>query len=259
MSDGEERLPAAVRRVAGNDPVTEVWVNELGGRTFEIGRPPEHRFLKWNPAESGIGLDDEAARMEWARRFTPAPEVVGHGTDDEGEWLITLPLRGDNAIAEPWRSDPKRAVTAVGKGLRHLHDVLPVASCPFDWDVERRLQRVTHLAEYADPSQWREEHRNIMLDEALDRLAELPSVDRLVVCHGDACAPNTLIGRDGKWSGHVDFGALGVADRWADIAAATWSVGWNYGMGWETTLLDAYGIAPDPERSAYYRLLWDLE
>jgi len=23
-------------------------------------------------------------------------------------------------------------------------------------------------------------------------------------------------------------------------------------------LLDAYGVAPDPERIAYYRLLWDL-
>jgi len=51
---------------------------------------------------------------------------------------------------------------------------------------------------------------------------------------------------------------LGVADRWADLAIATWSTTWNYGPGWETPLLDAYGVAPDPERSRYYRLLWDL-
>ena len=30
------------------------------------------------------------------------------------------------------------------------------------------------------------------------------------------------------------------------------------GPGWETPLLDAYGIAPDPERTRCYRLLWDL-
>jgi kanamycin kinase len=76
---------------------------------------------------------------------------------------------------------------------------------------------------------------------------------------GDACAPNTLITEDGRWSGHVDLGDLGVADRWADLAIATWSAEWNYGPGWERPLLDAYGIRADPDRTRYYRLLWDLD
>jgi kanamycin kinase len=45
---------------------------------------------------------------------------------------------------------------------------------------------------------------------------------------------------------------------WADLAIATWSTNWNYGPGWELTLLEAYGVGPDPERTAYYRLLWEL-
>lgn len=56
----------------------------------------------------------------------------------------------------------------------------------------------------------------------------------------------------------MDLGSLGVADRWADLAVATWATQWNYGPGWERPLLDAYGIAPDPGRIRYYRLLWDL-
>jgi len=56
----------------------------------------------------------------------------------------------------------------------------------------------------------------------------------------------------------VDLGSLGTADRWADLAVATWSTQWNCGAGWEQLLLDAYGTDPDPGRSAYYRLLWDL-
>jgi aminoglycoside phosphotransferase len=43
-----------------------------------------------------------------------------------------------------------------------------------------------------------------------------------------------------------------------DLAVATWSVDWNYGPQWESLLLSAYGIDPDPDRTRYYRLLWDL-
>jgi len=78
------------------------------------------------------------------------------------------------------------------------------------------------------------------------------------VCHGDACAPNTLIGEDGRCCGHVDLGALAIADRWADLAVATWGTEWNYGPGWQDALLDGYGVCRDDERIAYYRLLWEL-
>ncbi|MCP4083594.1 MAG: phosphotransferase [Actinomycetia bacterium] len=103
---------------------------------------------------------------------------------------------------------------------------------------------------------WREEPK-IAVD-AIGAIDNPPPVDQLVVCHGDACAPNTLLSADGGLAGHVDFGALGVADHWADLAVATWSIVWNYGPAWEHRLLDAYGIDPDPERTAYCRLLWDL-
>ncbi len=84
------------------------------------------------------------------------------------------------------------------------------------------------------------------ISRALALLADIPPVDRLVVCHGDSCAPNTLLTGDVRWSGHVDLGELGLADRWADLAIATWSSEWNHGPGWERLLLDAYGVPPDP-------------
>jgi len=75
------------------------------------------------------------------------------------------------------------------------------------------------------------------VEGALRDLSKIPPVDRLVVCHGDACCPNTLLGPDGRWVAHVDLGQLGTADRWADLAVATWSTAWNYGPGWEPTLV----------------------
>ena len=55
----------------------------------------------------------------------------------------------------------------------------------------------------------------------------------------------------------MDLGALGVADRWADLAVASWSTAWNYGGDWTDALLDAYGVDRDEERIRYYRALGD--
>ena len=67
---------------------------------------------------------------------------------------------------------------------------------------------------------------------------------------------STIVGDDGSFVGHVDLGSLGVADRWADLAVASWSLEWDFGPGHEQAFWDAYGIAPDPERIAQYRALW---
>jgi kanamycin kinase len=256
----EKPVPAAVAAVAAGRPAREVWENMLGGRTFEVGSGPDRCFVKWTPAASGISLADEAARLAWAGAFTPVPRVIGQGADEAGSWLVTSALPGQSAVMPRWQADPAAAVAAIGEGLRAMHDTLPVRDCPFSWMAADRLADARRRVRDGriDLADWHEEHQPLGTGRALDLLADIPPVDRLVVCHGDACAPNTLITDDGRWSGHVDLGELGVADRWADLAVATWSTEWNYGPGWERPLLDAYGVRPDPDRTRYYRLLWDL-
>lgn len=236
---GEVVVPAAVEALAAGRPLRAVWVNELGGVTFEVGRGAGRCFVKWAPAGSGLDLAAEAARLAWAVPFTPVPRVIDQGSGDGGSWLVTAALPGESAVSGRWTAEPATAVAAIGHGLRALHEALPAHACPFSWSVEDRLAARGPAV-------------------ATDRLPAPPPIDQLVVCHGDACSPNTLIGPDGCWTGHVDLGSMGVADRWADLAVATWSTVWNYGPGWEERLLDAYGIAPDPDRTRYYRLLWEL-
>ncbi len=253
-------VPAQVEALATGQSVRAVWENELGGLTFEVGVDPERRFVKWAPAASGIDFAKEAVRLSWAVDFTPVPRLLHQGADDDGSWMVTAALPGQSAVAEKWKAAPQTAVTAIGEGLAALHEALPARTCPFSWTAEDRLADARQRAEHAhvDPAQWHPIHHSLGLERALDLLADIPPIDQLVVCHGDACAPNTLLSDDGRWSGHVDLGALGVADRWADLAIATWSTEWNYGPGWDSLLLDAYGVMPDPDRTRYYRLLWDL-
>lgn len=261
MNDGipDPRLvpPPQVEALAGGQPIRPVWENTLGGLTFELAGSPR-RFVKWTPAQSGIDLGAEAARMRWASRFVSVPMPIEHGRDQTSSWLVTTALPGQSAVCPRWIADPATAVVQIGLGLRAFHDALPVRDCPFDASVEARLLDLRAHPERLDPSRRDQDHRGLTVDEVLARLAAIPSVDQLVVCHGDTCAPNTLLTDDGVWSGHVDLGLLGVADRWSDLAIATWSLGWNYGPGWEPLLMRAYGVDADVRRTAYYRLLYDL-
>lgn len=250
---GRVELPESVRRIAGSRPAHPVWRNELGGLTVDVGG---ECFVKWSPP-GGPDLVGEAERLSWARVYTPVPPLLDPGADDDGSWLVTSPLPGRNAVDPRWLADPEPAVQAVGAGLRALHDRLPVASCPFTWTTDERVASAHRRAELIDPSRWHPDHRHLTVSDALALLDD-PPLAQTVVCHGDACAPNTLVGDDGRPTGHVDLGALGVGDRWADLAVATWSTVWNHGPGWEDALLAAYGIEADPARIAYYRLLWDL-
>jgi kanamycin kinase len=187
------------------------------------------------------------------------PRVIELGGDADGAWLLTAAVPGVSAVAPRWAADPGTAAAAIGRGLRLLHDVLPVDRCPFDWGIDRRVARADErIADGQGSAGWFHEHRHLDLAEARARIGRPPAIDRLVVCHGDPCAPNTLLDDDGTFAAHVDLGSLGVADRWADLAVAAWSTEWNYGPGYDGVVHRAYGVAPDLERIAYYRLLWDM-
>lgn len=253
-------IPAPLAAVIGDAAAEVVWRNELDGVTYELREPSQRRFLKWAPAGSGLRLDAEIERLGWLAGRWPAPRVISYGSARTGGWMLTTAVPGESAVSARWLSEPELAVRAIGSGLRALHDALPVGKCPFSWAAEARIELARRQVRSGrmDPSAWHPVHRELTVPDALALVSKPPPVDQLVVCHGDACAPNTLLNADGGWSGHVDFDALGVADRWADLAVATWSTEWNYGPGWEDTLLTAYGVDPDPQRTAYYRLLWDL-
>ena len=153
---------------------------------------------------------------------------------DDGRYIKVGPLHRETSMS----AEAERLRWAAPYAA--VPDVLEVGDCPFDWSVRTRIGNAAA--------------RGIHVPGAL---RSPPPIDALVVCHGDACAPNTLLDAEGRPLAHVDLGALGVADRWADIAVAAMSTTWNYGPGWEHALIDAYGIAADEPRMAYYRDLWN--
>ena len=227
---GADPIPDIVTDVAAGRPAELVWRNELGGLTFRI----DDQFVKWNPRRTGIDLDRECARLAWMAGRHPAPRVVACGGDTEHQWLVTSAVPGESAVGDRWRARRSEAIRAIATGLQAIHSI-PIHDFPDEWASQVWVAR--------EPAS----------------LGPRPPIDAPVLVHGDACAPNTLISPEGRWTGNVDFGDLGVGDRWADLAVASLSLDWNFGEGHQDELFDAYGIERDQERIGYYRALWELE
>lgn len=235
------RVPASVRRRAGGSTVVPVWENAEGGLTFRVeGESSTH--VKWGPPQHRGLFRAEVAALRWADGRIRVPTVVELDEEDAdgGVVLVTTSLPARSAVDPVWIARPETAARACGEALRLLHDTLVVAECPFSWQVPDRI------AEAAA--------RGVTVPA---ELRTSPSIDRLVVCHGDPCVPNTLLDEEGSPAGFVDLAALGVADRWADLAVGSMSLEWNYGPGFEHLYFEGYGIEPDAGRIDYYRQLWN--
>lgn len=218
-------------------------------------------FLKLARSDHYPTLAGEAARMAWARAYLPVPEVSEHGSEEGVSWLVTLPLGGVDGTHPDLLRHPEDLARTLARGLRRFHETAPVSECPFDFCLDAAIEHVRARLEAGLIDQERDFHPefgHLTPDEAVRLLeATRPDAEDLAVCHGDYCPPNILI-TDGRASGYLDLGELGVADRWWDLAAATWSMTWNLGEGFEELFLAEYGIRPDPVRIRFYRLMYDL-
>lgn len=238
IPDTQPDVPELVLELAGGRPVVAVWGNGIGGVTWQVDAGAAREFVKVGPPHPEFEPADEAERLVWASRWVPVPEVLGVGYTHDLRWLHTRGLPGHTAVSEVFGGREFEIVTELGRALRQWHDSVPVRECSFDWSAESRL--------------------TLLATETRKKLGAPPALDE-VVCHGDACNPNFLLDDASRCVGYVDLGRLGVGDRWADLAPALMSLGWNFGQGYEAAFLTGYGIEPDAVKRAWYAALWDAE
>jgi kanamycin kinase len=225
-----------------------------------VHRDGRTRFAKVDVAGCYPTLRDETDRMIWAAAYLPVPKVVELVTRDKCSVLVTDALPGRDGTDDVWKADLPRHVTALARGLAAFHRAVDEEWCPFRFEVGRALDHVERriARDEIKSGDFHDVHQHLSPRAALALLEKtMPDFEDLVVCHGDYCAPNMLL-EDGRVTGYVDLGELGVADRWWDIAVGAWSVGWNFGTDYEPLFYESYGVEPDPGRIAFYRLLYDL-
>ncbi|MBH9302578.1 APH(3')-II family aminoglycoside O-phosphotransferase [Pseudomonas aeruginosa] len=225
---------------------------------LEAARRPT-LFVKQEVLSAHAELPAEIARLRWLHGAgIDCPPVLNATQSDGRQWLLMRAVPGDTlpALAQRGELEPERLVRLVAAALRRLHDLDP-AACPFDHRLERRLDTVRQRVEagLVDEADFDDDHRGRSATELYRLLLDRrPAVEDLVVAHGDACLPN-LLAEGRRFSGFIDCGRLGVADRHQALARAARDIEAERGAAWAEAFLVEYGGDIDGERLAYFRLL----
>jgi kanamycin kinase/aminoglycoside 3'-phosphotransferase-2 len=260
------KLPQAIAPQLTGYEAEPITIGMSGAGVYRLGKPGEPRLiLKIRPdsddPDPGFRLALEAEKMRWLSAWVPVPGVLEYSQQDGSEYLLMTEIVGRSG-AENWPPEERpRVVVAIAEALKWLHSI-PLEHCPFDQQLEAKLTQARLRTELGlvDIEDFDDQWQGKPAEELLEVLLQTrPADEDLVVCHGDYCLPNVLL-HEGKLSGFVDLGRLGVADRYQDLALMTRSLTSDlnpqFGEGWDKVFLEAYGIRePDWTRLEFYRLL----
>lgn len=237
--------------------IERLTIGESGAAVFRIRRAyGGDLFIKSEPVDEFAELPGEIDRLRWlASRDLPAPAVLDVVVEHQRHWLLMSGIAGHD-LATASDLPAAETVMLAAAALRTLHQT-PIAACPFDQRLDQRLEAVGRrvAAGRIDEADFDEERLGRTTTDLLaELLATRPVSEDLVVTHGDACLPN-LLADGGRFTGFIDCGRLGIADRHQDLALAARSIASNLGVEWTEPFFRQYGIAPDERRLAFYRLL----
>jgi kanamycin kinase len=256
-------LPGELHRRFAVGEAEGAWVLNPQGTVWRVGlESGDVVFVKVLAAGQYPSLADERDRLLWAADRLPVPQVLDSGADGSFEWLALRARAGRDATQPEHLDDPATTVPILAHGLRRFHDTA-VGGCRFDFRLDVALEHARRRVNgdgvpASTGDDFHEEHAHLTPRAALKLLdATRPVSEDVVLCHGDYCFPNLLI-EQRRVTGYLDLGEMGLADRWWDLAVATWSCDWNVGPGWQDLFLDSYGIERDDDKIAFYRLLYDL-
>lgn len=202
-------------------------------------------------------LAEERDRVQWLTDTAiPGARVLDWIESQHGAVLVTSAVPGVPGSQLPYSP---RLMLSLVEALHSFHD-LPVEDCRFTRRIEDVLRQVEDVVARGavNPDFLSLEWRQIPPSELLARLqTSVPTVQDLVVCHGDATLANFLFDPETlEFTGAIDVGHLGVADRYSDLALTAAQV---VNHGWSpdsVSLLTLYGLDhPDAQRLEFYLLL----
>ena len=216
-------------------------------------------------------IKNEHRMMDWLENKVTAPKCICDYSENEKNYLLMSKIPGKMSCDDEYMQKPGLLVSTLAEALKKLWET-DISDCPVKNDLISMLKNAEFRVEEglvdvddAEPETFgRNGFKNP--EALLHWLYDNKPEEDLVLSHGDFCLPNIFID-DGKFSGFVDVGRMGIADRYQDIALCYRSLHHNFSgiyggesySGYdESMLFEALGMEPDYEKIRYYILLDEL-
>ena len=214
---------------------------------------------------------NEQVMMEWLKDKISVPECICNFTENDLNYFLMSKIIGKMSCEDEYMNDPIFLVSVLADAMKILWSV-DISDCPVKNDLGKMLKRAEYRVEQglididdAEPETFGNKGFKSP-EELLSWLYDNKPEEDFVLSHGDFCLPNIFIDND-RFSGFVDIGRMGIADRYQDIALCCRSLKHNfegvYGgkvyKGYdEKTFFKTLGIEPDFDKIRYYILLDEL-
>lgn len=258
-------IPEGIRQLVAGKAFRENRVGLSGAKVTVF----DDCVLKTAPYEKKN--EETVAVMRWLEGKLPVPKVLHYESDGKRQYLLMSRVPGKMACDPYCMERPEELISGLAEAIRMLWST-DISGCPRIRDMDAELEEARYRVEhhlvdpdkvepstfgeggFRDPEEllcWLEDHR--------------PPYEP-VLSHGDLCLPNVFFD-GGKVSGFIDLGAMGIGDKWRDIALCRRSLKWNaegaYGgkvyPGIDPErLFELLGVAPDSEKLRWYLLLDEL-
>lgn len=216
-------------------------------------------------------IKNEHLMMDWLENKVIAPECICDYSENEKNYLLMSKIPGKMSCDDEYMQNPGFLVSTLAEAMKKLWET-DISDCPVKNDLHTMLKNAEIRVEKglvdvndAEPETFGE--NGFENPEALLRwLYDNKPKEEPVLSHGDFCLPNIFI-HDGKFSGFVDVGRMGIADRYQDISLCYRSLHHNFSgiyggkpySGYdESMLFEALDIKPDFDKIRYYILLDEL-
>ena len=259
-------IPESIRRMIGDNAYELDDIGHSGAQVLMF----DDKVLKIQPDSNMAG--NEYYMTAWLQGRLPVPEIHAAEHVDGIRYLLMSRMAGQYLCTPELLDDQHRLAEICAESLRRLWAV-DITGCPTDRTLDAKFREIEaglregrfRIEDSMQPEIYQGPDGFASPAALFDWLVAHRPVEELALTHGDLCLPNIFADANG-FTGYIDLGLAGVADRWVDIEKCLWSM-WANTTGFfggkarpfdRQLLFDALGMAPDEERLRYYSLLDDL-
>lgn len=250
-------LTEKVKKFINDAELSEINIGCSDSQVIKILKDGKNYFLKI--AKKGL-LTQEFNALQWLNGKLEVPEIVLFDYTTETEYLITKAIFGEMVCSDFYLKNPQKALQVIKESFDNIYAV-DISNCPFDVSNKYKLSLIEKNVKngLVKNEDLKEEtlKRFGSVENLLKYLIDNKFEEELCFSHGDTSLPN-IFALDGKFSGFIDVGECGIADKWFDLAICEKSIKRNFGEGYISEFYKTLGIIPDRAKINYYLLMMEL-